>query len=68
MTEVLDPHDMDLVCRYADMLQIGARNMQNYTLLRVAGRTGKPVLLKRGGDVSHHRELAARGRVRAGRR
>jgi 3-deoxy-D-arabino-heptulosonate 7-phosphate (DAHP) synthase len=42
--------------------------MQNYTLLRVAGRTGKPVLLKRGGDVSHHRELAARGRVRAGRR
>ena len=49
VTEVLDPHDMDLVCRYADMLQIGARNMQNYTLLREAGRTRKPVLLKRGG-------------------
>ena len=49
VTEVLDPHDMDLVCRYADMLQIGARNMQNYTLLREAGRARKPVLLKRGG-------------------
>ena len=49
VTEVLDPHDMDLVCCYADMLQIGARNMQNYTLLREAGRTRKPVLLKRGG-------------------
>ena len=49
VTEVLDPHDMDLVCRYADMLQIGARNMQNYTLLREVGRTRKPVLLKRGG-------------------
>jgi 3-deoxy-7-phosphoheptulonate synthase len=49
VTEVLDPHDMDLVARYADMLQIGARNMQNYVLLREAGRTNKPVLLKRGG-------------------
>ena len=49
VTEVLDPHDIDLVCRYADMLQIGARNMQNYTLLREVGRTRIPVLLKRGG-------------------
>jgi 3-deoxy-7-phosphoheptulonate synthase len=49
VTEVLDPHDVDLVCRYADMLQIGARNMQNYTLLREVGRARKPVLLKRGG-------------------
>ena len=49
VTEVLDPQDMELVCRYADMLQIGARNMQNYTLLREAGRARKPVLLKRGG-------------------
>jgi 3-deoxy-7-phosphoheptulonate synthase len=49
VTEVLDPHDMDLVASYADMLQIGARNMQNYALLREAGRSTRPVLLKRGG-------------------
>ena len=48
MTEVLDPHDMDLVCCYADMLQIGARNMQNYPLLKAVGRHDRPVLLKRG--------------------
>ena len=49
VTEVLDPADVDLVCRYADMLQIGARNMQNYVLLREVGRSRTPVLLKRGG-------------------
>ncbi len=49
VTEVLDPHDVDLVASYADMLQIGARNMQNYALLREAGRSKKPVLVKRGG-------------------
>jgi len=49
VTEVLDPHDVEMVCRYADMLQIGARNMQNYTLLREVGRARTPVLLKRGG-------------------
>jgi 3-deoxy-7-phosphoheptulonate synthase len=48
VTEVLTPEDVDLVCRYADILQIGARNMQNYILLEEAGRAGKPVLLKRG--------------------
>jgi len=48
VTEVLTPRDVDLVCRYADILQIGARNMQNYILLEEAGRAGKPVLLKRG--------------------
>jgi 3-deoxy-7-phosphoheptulonate synthase len=48
ITEVLDTHDVDLVCRYADMLQIGARNMQNFALLRRAGQSGHPVLLKRG--------------------
>src|SRR5579871_1561269 len=36
VTEVMDAHDLDLICRYADMLQIGARNMQNFTLLRAA--------------------------------
>ncbi len=48
ITEVLDPADIDAVARYADILQIGARNMQNFTLLEEAGRAGKPVLLKRG--------------------
>jgi 3-deoxy-7-phosphoheptulonate synthase len=48
VTEVVDPHDVELVARYADMLQIGARNMQNYALLVAAGRSSKPVLLKRG--------------------
>jgi 3-deoxy-7-phosphoheptulonate synthase len=47
-TEVLDTRDVDLVARYADVLQIGARNMQNYALLTEAGRSGLPVLLKRG--------------------
>lgn len=48
VTEVLDPRMVGLVAEYADMLQIGARNMQNFPLLREVGRTGKPVLLKRG--------------------
>jgi 3-deoxy-7-phosphoheptulonate synthase len=48
VTEALDPDGADLVAEYADIVQIGARNMQNYPLLRRAGRTGKPVLLKRG--------------------
>jgi 3-deoxy-7-phosphoheptulonate synthase len=48
VTEVLDPRDVELVAQHADMLQIGARNMQNFSLLREAGESGKPVLLKRG--------------------
>jgi 3-deoxy-7-phosphoheptulonate synthase len=48
VTEVLDPRDVETVCEYADMLQIGARNMQNFALLREAGLARKPVLLKRG--------------------
>ncbi|MBM3496817.1 MAG: 3-deoxy-7-phosphoheptulonate synthase, partial [Armatimonadetes bacterium] len=48
VTEVVDPHDVDLVAAHTDMLQIGARNMQNYALLIAAGRSRKPVLLKRG--------------------
>ena len=48
VTEVLDPRDVALVARYADILQIGARNMQNFTLLREVGGVRKPVLLKRG--------------------
>jgi len=48
VTEVLDPRDVQMVAAQADMLQIGARNMQNFALLREAGECGKPVLLKRG--------------------
>jgi len=48
VTEVMDPRNVELVCRYADMLQIGTRNMQNYDLLREVGKTRHPVLLKRG--------------------
>ena len=48
VTEVMTPTDVPLVARYADLLQIGARNMQNYQLLEEVGRTGMPVLLKRG--------------------
>lgn len=48
VTEALDPEGASAVAEYADMIQIGARNMQNYALLRRAGRLGKPVLLKRG--------------------
>ena len=48
VTEVVNPRDVDLVAEFADMLQIGARNMQNFPLLREVGRVNKPVLLKRG--------------------
>ena len=48
VTEALDPEGAVLVAKYADVIQIGARNMQNYSLLRAVGRAGKPVLLKRG--------------------
>lgn len=48
VTEALDPDGADLVAQYADIIQIGARNMQNYPLLRRVGQAGKPVLLKRG--------------------
>jgi len=48
VTEVIDPGHVDMVVSYADMLQIGARNMQNFALLQAVGTAGKPVLLKRG--------------------
>lgn len=48
ITEVLTPQDVDIVARYSDILQIGARNMQNFILLEECGRSGKPCLLKRG--------------------
>ena len=48
VTEVMDTRDVELVARYADMLQIGARNMANFNLLKEVGKTNKPILLKRG--------------------
>ena len=48
ITEVMAPDEVSLVCEYADILQIGARNMQNYRLLQAVGKVNKPVLLKRG--------------------
>lgn len=48
VSEALDERSLDLVVEYCDMIQIGARNMQNYSLLRLAGKARKPVLLKRG--------------------
>ncbi len=48
VTEAMDEASLDLVAHYADIIQIGSRNMQNYPLLQRAGRLGKPILLKRG--------------------
>jgi len=48
VTEVMDPRDIEMIAKYADVLQIGARNMQNFRLLKEVGLCKKPVLLKRG--------------------
>jgi 3-deoxy-7-phosphoheptulonate synthase len=48
VTEVMDPRQIEVVGRYADMFQVGARNMQNFDLLREVGQTRRPVLMKRG--------------------
>lgn len=48
VSEVMDSQQVELLARYADILQVGARNMQNFSLLREVGQSGKPVLLKRG--------------------
>lgn len=59
VTEVMDPRNLDMVAEYADMLQIGARNMQNFFLLREVARAGKPVLLKRGASATIEEWLLA---------
>ncbi len=48
ITEVMNPRDIDLVYKYTDILQIGARNMQNFSLLKIVGKLDKPIFLKRG--------------------
>ncbi len=52
VTELMDPRDIEVVCKYADIIQIGTRNMQNFRLLTEVGKTSKPVLLKRGLSAS----------------
>lgn len=59
VTEVLDPREVELVARHASMLQIGSRNMQNFPLLREVGRSGMPVLLKRGAAATLDELLSA---------
>jgi 3-deoxy-7-phosphoheptulonate synthase len=54
VTEITDIQDIEIVSRYADMLQVGARNMQNFRLLRELGRAKRPVLLKRGMSASYN--------------
>jgi 3-deoxy-7-phosphoheptulonate synthase len=59
VTEVVDAHDVPLVARYADMLQIGTRNMHNYALLQAVGKTQLPILLKRGMQATIEEWLTA---------
>ncbi|HHY80495.1 MAG TPA: 3-deoxy-7-phosphoheptulonate synthase [Thermoanaerobacter sp.] len=59
VTEVLDVRDVEVVERYADVFQIGSRNMQNFSLLKEVGKTKKPVLLKRGFSATYEEWLYA---------
>lgn len=59
ITEVVDPRDVELVGNYTDIFQIGARNMQNFFLLKEVGKTRKPVLLKRGLSATYNEFLMA---------
>ena len=59
VTEVVDAHDVELVAQYADMLQIGTRNMQNFALLQAVGSAGRPVMLKRGMTATYEEWLMA---------
>jgi 3-deoxy-7-phosphoheptulonate synthase len=59
VTEVVDAHDVALVAEYADMLQVGTRNMQNFALLQAVGAAGRPVMLKRGMTATYEEWLMA---------
>jgi 3-deoxy-7-phosphoheptulonate synthase len=59
VTEVVDAHDVALVAEWADMLQVGTRNMQNFALLQAVGSAGKPVMLKRGMTATYEEWLMA---------
>lgn len=66
ITEAMKESQVDLICEYADIIQLGARNMQNYDLLRKVGTCGKPVLLKRGLAASLDELLLAAEYILAG--
>lgn len=66
VTEVMEPEQVDLVAHYADMLQIGSRNMSNFPLLRRASAAGKPILLKRGFSATVEEWLMSAEYVLAG--
>src|SRR3982751_4348862 len=59
VTEIVDAHDVHLVAEWADMLQVGTRNMQNFALLQAVGSAGKPVMLKRGMTATYEEWLMA---------
>ena len=63
VTEIMDTRDLDLICEFTDMLQVGARNMQNFSLLNEIGKTKKPVLLKRGLSATIEEWLLAAERI-----
>lgn len=66
ITEVMDSEDIELVARYADILQVGARNMQNFSLLKKLGQLDKPVILKRGLAATIEEWLSAAEYILAG--
>lgn len=66
VTEVLKPEDVDAIAAKADMLQVGARNMQNFALLKELGKTRRPILLKRGMSATLKELLQAADYIRAG--
>jgi len=59
VTEIMSEEDVDVVCEHADMLQVGARNMQNFALLKKLARSGKPILFKRGPSATLKEWLSA---------
>ena len=67
VSEVMSPSDVAVVCEYVDILQIGARNMQNYSLLQEVGKTQKPVMLKRGMMSTIHEWLMSAEYILANR-
>jgi 3-deoxy-7-phosphoheptulonate synthase len=66
VTEVMSTEDLDLICEYVDMLQVGARNMQNFALLRRLATVNKPILLKRGPSATVKEWLLAAEYLLAG--
>ena len=65
VSEVMDTVDVDMFCDYVDLIQIGARNMQNFKLLKAVGKCGKPVLLKRGPSATIREFLLAAEHIMA---